>query len=43
MVQLLAAILFFYVFGLGAVFLTGYMAVLIVRFFREAGHEGRKP
>jgi hypothetical protein len=38
MVQLIATILFFYVFGLAAILLTGWLIVFCVRFVRAGQH-----
>lgn len=43
MVQILASILFFYVFLLAAVVLTGYIVAMCIRFWREARVRQSKP
>lgn len=43
MLQLLATILFFYVFLLAAVVLTAYVVTICVRFWREARAKQNEP
>lgn len=43
MLQILASILFFYVFLLAAVVLTVYIVTMCVRFWREARAKQNKP
>ncbi len=40
MTQALATFLFFYVFGLGAILLTGYMIWTVIRYVREQKKRG---